>query len=31
LAHRVAELELQLAALSGRDIPESPISAPGSS
>jgi len=31
LAHRVAELESQLAALSGRDIPESPISAPGSS
>ena len=31
LVHRVAELESQLAALSGRDIPESPISAPGSS
>jgi len=31
LANRVAELESKLAALSARDIPKSPTSAPGSS
>ena len=31
LVNRVAELELKLAALSARDIPEAQISAPGSS
>jgi len=31
LANRVAELESKLAALSAREIPKSPTSAPGSS
>ena len=31
LANRVVELESKLAALAARDIPEPPISAPGSS